>query len=73
MPQLMPEGVLATAPLPILETERLTVLRVNVAVQVLFAFIATDDAELPEQSPVQDLNLEFVPGFGVKVTVTPAT
>ena len=59
MPQLIPEGVLATVPLPVLETERLTVLRVNVAVQVLFALIVTDVTGPLAQSPVQDLNFEL--------------
>jgi hypothetical protein len=72
VPQLIPEGVLVTVPLPVFAAERLTVLRENVAVQVLSAFIATDDAELPEQSPVHDWNLEFVAGVGVKITAWPA-
>ena len=69
VPQLMPAGVLVTAPLPILETERLAVLRVNVAVQVFLAFIVTEPLT---QSPVHDLNLEFAAGIGFKVTICPA-
>src|SRR5687767_14023077 len=42
VPQLMPEGVLVTVPLPAFETEMLTVLRENVAVQVLLAFMLTE-------------------------------
>jgi hypothetical protein len=41
----MPEGVLVTVPLPVFEIERLSVLRVNVAVQVLLAFIVTEPSE----------------------------
>ena len=70
VPQLIPEGVLVTVPLPVLETERLTVSRVNVAVQVLFAFIVTEPSE-QSTSPVQALNLELAAGFGVKATMTP--
>lgn len=72
VPQLIPEGVLATAPLPVFETVRLAMFGVNVAVQLLFAVIVTDDAEVPKQSPVHDLNLEFVAAVGVRVTVWPA-
>jgi hypothetical protein len=71
VPQLMPEGVLATAPLPILETERLAVLGVKVAVQVLFAFIVTEPSA-QSACPVHALNLEFAAGIGVKVTICPA-
>lgn len=71
VPQLMPEGVLATAPLPILETERLAVLGVKVAVQVLFAFIVTEPSA-QSACPVHALNLEFAAGIGVKVTIRPA-
>jgi hypothetical protein len=72
VPQLIPDGVLVTLPLPVFETVRLTTFGVNVAVQFLFAFIVTDAVELPAQSPVHDLNLEFAAGFGVRVTATPA-
>ncbi len=71
VPQLMPEGVLVTVPLPVFETERLSVLRVNVAVQVLFASILTEPSE-QSACPVHDLNLELAAGFGVKVTICPA-
>ena len=71
VPQFMPEGVLATAPLPNLETERLTVLRENVAVQVLLASIFTDPSA-QSACPVHALNLELAAGFGVKVTICPA-
>jgi hypothetical protein len=72
VPQLMPAGLLVTLPLPVFETERLTVLRENVAVQILLAFIVTDGVELPAQSPAHALNLEFAAGVGVKVTICPA-
>ena len=67
----MPEGVLVTVPLPVFETERLTVLRVNVAVQVLFASMVTDPST-QSVCPVHALNLEFTAGFGVKVMICPA-
>jgi hypothetical protein len=70
VPQLMPEGVLVTVPLPVFETARLIVLRVNVAVQVLLASIVTEPSE-QSACPVQALNLEFAAGFGVKVTICP--
>ena len=66
----MPEGVLVTVPLPVFETARLIVLRVNVAVQVLLASIVTEPSE-QSACPVQALNLEFAAGFGVKVTICP--
>jgi hypothetical protein len=70
VPQLMPEGVLVTLPLPVFEMERLSVLRVKVAVQVLLAFIVMEPSE---QSvwPVHALNLEFAAGWGVKVMICP--
>jgi hypothetical protein len=71
VPQSIPEGVLVTVPLPVFETERLSVLRVNVAVQVLLAFMVTDDVgELPEQSPDHAVSFEFAAGFAVKVIVS---
>jgi hypothetical protein len=72
VPQLIPVGVLVTLPLPVFEIVRLTMSGLNVAVQLLFAFIVTDVVELPAQSPVHDLNLEFAAGFGVKVTICPS-
>jgi hypothetical protein len=71
VPQLMPEGVLVTVPLPVFETERLSVLRVNVAVQVLLTSIFTEPST-QSAWPVHALNLEFAAGFGVKVTICPA-
>ena len=70
-PQLTPEGVLVTVPLPVFETETLTVLRENVAVQPLLAFIVTEPS-VQSACPVHALNLELAAGFGVKVTVCPA-
>ena len=67
----MPEGVLVTVPLPVFETERLSVLRVNVAVQVLLTSIFTEPSA-QSAWPVHALNLEFAAGFGVKVTICPA-
>jgi hypothetical protein len=72
VPQLIPEGVLVTIPLPVFATERLTVSRENVAVQVLLAPIVTDVVELPAQSPVHASSFELAAGVGVKVTSCPA-
>jgi hypothetical protein len=69
-PQLTPEGVLVTVPLPVFETETLTVLRENVAVQPLLAFIVTEPS-VQSACPVHALNLELAAGFGVKATMTP--
>jgi hypothetical protein len=66
----MPEGILATVPLPVFETERFTVLRENVAVQLLLAFSVTEPS-VQSECPVHDLNLELAAGFGVKATMTP--
>lgn len=71
VPQLMPEGVLVTVPLPVFETERLTVLRENVAVQVLLAPMVTEPS-VQSECPDHALNLELAAGFGVIVTMTPA-
>jgi hypothetical protein len=71
VPQLIPEGVLVTVPLPVFATERLTVLRENVAVQVLLASILTDPSA-QSACPVHPLNLELAAGVGVKVTICPA-
>ena len=71
VPQLMPEGVLVTVPLLVFETERLSVLRVNVAVQVLLASTVTEPST-QSACPVHALNLELAAGFGVKVTICPA-
>ena len=70
VPQLMPEGALATVPLPFFETERVTVLRANFAVQVLLAFTVTEPSE-QSASPVHPVNFELAAGIGVKVTIFP--
>ena len=69
VPQLIPEGVLATAPVPTFKTERVTVLRENVAVQVLVAFMVTEPLT---QSPLHALSFELAAGIAVKVTGCPA-
>jgi hypothetical protein len=70
VPQLIPEGVLVTVPLPVFATERLTVLRENVAVQVLLASMVTEPS-VQSECPDHVLNLEFAAGFGVRVTICP--
>jgi hypothetical protein len=70
VPQLIPDGVLVTVPLPFFETERLTMLVANVAVQFLFPFIVTEPSE-QSASPVHFTNREFAAGMGVKVTTRP--
>jgi hypothetical protein len=70
VPQLIPEGVLVTVPLPVFATERLTVSRENVAVQVLLASMVTEPS-VQSECPDHALNLEFAAGFDVRVTICP--
>jgi hypothetical protein len=70
VPQVTPDGVLMTVPLPFFDTESVTALMANFAVQVLFAFIVTEPSE-QSASPVHPANLEFVAGTGVKITIFP--
>jgi hypothetical protein len=75
LPQLIPAGVLVTAPLPVpvLATDRMNVVwegwEVKVAVQVLATSIVTTPVLQPV--PVQPAKVEPVAGVAVKVTSTP--
>jgi hypothetical protein len=74
LPQLMPAGALVTVPVPVpaLLTERVKVWaswELNVAVQVVLAFIVT--APLLQPVPLQPENVELAAGMAVNVTVVP--
>jgi hypothetical protein len=70
-PQLMPAGLLEIEPLPVpdLETLRINVLRVNVAVTDLAAVIGTRQVSIPEQYPLQPVKVDPVAGVAVRITV----
>jgi hypothetical protein len=70
VPQLIPEGVLVTIPLPFFETVSVTGFMAKLAVHVLFAFMVTAPSEQSE-SPVHPVNLESDAGMGVKTTTVP--
>jgi hypothetical protein len=71
-PQLIPAGLLEIVPLPVpdLETLRMYVLRVNVAVTDLAASIRTRQVLVPEHSsPLQPVKDDPVAGVAVRTTV----
>lgn len=75
VPQLIPAGLLVTAPVPVptLETERLKVCRLNVAVTDLAASMVTVQVPVPEQAPLQPTKTELAVGVAVRVTWVPAS
>src|SRR5436190_736268 len=73
-PQLIPAGELVTVPLPVpaLETVRVKVCGVKVAVTVVAAEHLTVQAPVPEQPPpLQPLKVEPAAGTAVSVTAVP--
>lgn len=75
-PQLMPDGLLVTVPLPVLVTVSTYVGcddKPNVAVTLLAASIVTLQVPVPLQPPpLQPVNVLPEPGLAVKVTPAPA-
>ena len=71
-PQLMPDGLLVTVPLPTLLTERVTGgdTAVKVAVTFFAAVMLTVQVLLPEQSPLQPVKVPLV-AVAVSVTLVP--
>lgn len=75
LPQLIPDGVLLTVPLPLPANVIVSVAMVelNVAVIDVFAFIVTVHVPVPlHEAPDHPPNTEFVPGLAVSVTCVPA-
>jgi hypothetical protein len=76
-PQSIPEGLLATVPLP--EPDLLTVksyvlgIKVKVAITILAADIVTVQVPVPVQSPLQPVNNESPAGTADKVILVPST
>jgi hypothetical protein len=70
VPQLIPEGLLITVPLPRLATLSVTVFTLNVAAQDLFADIVTTPSE-QSASPLQPANVEPEAGIAVRDTMVP--
>ena len=64
----MPDGELVTVPSPVLETVRVEVLSVNVAVTDLAAVMVTWQAPVPEQAPLHPVKVEPVEAVAVRVT-----
>ena len=69
LPQLIPDGVLETLPLPTFVTVNIALVWAKFAVQLLFAFIVTDAAQ--SACPVQPVKTEPVAGIGVKLITIP--
>ena len=67
---MMPVGLLVTvpAPVPVLVTVRVLLLRAKPAVTDLGAFIVTAQVPVPEQTPPQPVKVEPEAAFAVKVT-----
>jgi hypothetical protein len=73
VPQLMPDGLLVTVPVPVpaLFTVRMEGTALNVAVTVLFWVITTTQAPVPLQAFPQPPKLEPVAAAAVKLTEVP--
>jgi hypothetical protein len=69
LPQLIPDGVLETLPLPTFVTVSIALVWAKFAVQLLFEFIVTDAAQ--SACPVQPVKTEPVAGIGVKLITVP--
>ena len=69
LPQLIPDGVLETLPLPTFVTVSIALVWAKFAVQLLSAFIVTDPAQ--SASPLQPSKTEPVAGIGVKLITIP--
>ena len=72
LPQLIPDGLDDTEPVP--SPERTTVSRLisNAAVTVFAASIVTWQVPVPEHAPHQPTNARFELGVAVSVTTVPA-
>jgi len=70
VPQLIPEGLLVTVPIPDLITVKVTVSSLNVAVQDLFAVIVTTPSK-QSASPLQPANVDPEAGIAVRDTKVP--
>src|SRR5882724_183139 len=73
-PQVMPAGLLVTAPAPApaLLTVSVKVCRANVAVTVVAALIVTMQVPVPEQPPpLQPVTVELASGVALKVMAVP--
>src|SRR5262249_17619235 len=70
VPQLIPEGLLVTVPIPDLITVKLAVSSLKVAVQDLLAVIVTFPSK-QSASPLQPANVEPEAGMAVRDTKVP--
>src|SRR6185436_8235767 len=72
-PQLIPAGLLLTAPVPVpvLVTENVTGTRANVAVTEVAALTVTAQLPVPEHAPLQPANDEPAAGVAVRVIAVP--
>jgi len=72
-PQEIPDGVLTTVPVPAPALVRVSVsgCRANVAVTEVAALMVTVQVPVPEQPPLQPLNVEPATGAAVNVTTVP--
>jgi hypothetical protein len=70
VPQLIPEGLLMTAPFPDFTTVNVAVSNLNVAVQDLFVVIVTIPSK-QSASPLQPANIEPEAGIAVRDTKVP--
>jgi hypothetical protein len=72
-PQLMPAGLLVTVPepVPLLVTDSVTGVAVNVAVTEVAALMVTAQVPVPEQAPLQPAKVEPAAGAAVSVTAVP--
>jgi hypothetical protein len=70
VPQLIPDGLLVTAPLPDLTTLRVATSGLKFAVQDLLALTVTTPSRQSE-SPLHPLNIEPEDGTGLRETTVP--
>lgn len=70
-PQLIPDGLDVTVPVPLPLRTTVRRLTANVAVTVFAASIVTMHAPVPEHAPPQPVNAFFALGVGVSVTTVP--
>jgi hypothetical protein len=73
VPQSIPMGEEVTVPVPVpaLETERLNVCKLNVAVTDLAASIETEQVPVPVQAPDHPVKVALAAGAAVNVTAVP--
>jgi hypothetical protein len=73
MPQLIPDKLLTTVPLPLLLTARVKLCGAKVAVAEMLLVIVSTQFPVPLQPSLQPVKTEPVAGVAVSVTAVPLT